>query len=101
VPGDGARELVVQLERQAIDAITFTSSSTVRYLLDSLEVAGLERDAARALLQRSTIACIGPITAATARAEGLRVDVEAREYTGDGLVMALAEWFEAVKNFKK
>jgi uroporphyrinogen-III synthase len=96
MPGDGARELVVQLERRAIDAITFTSSSTVRYLLDSLEVAGLERDAARALLQRSTIACIGPITAATACAEGLRVDVEAREYTGDGLVAALVEWFEIV-----
>jgi uroporphyrinogen-III synthase len=94
VPGDGARELVVQLQRQAIDAITFTSSSTVRYLIDGLEVAGLGRDAARALLQRSTIACIGPITAATALAEGLRVDVQAREYTSDGLVTALVEWFE-------
>jgi uroporphyrinogen III methyltransferase/synthase len=94
VPGDGARELVAQLQRQQIDAVTFTSSSTVRYLLDGLEAAGLERDVARALLQRSTIACIGPITAATAHAEGLRVDVEAREYTGEGLVVALVEWFE-------
>jgi uroporphyrinogen-III synthase len=93
VPGDGARELAAQLQRRQIDAITFTSSSTVRYLLDGLEAAGLERGAARALLGRSAIACIGPITAATARAEGLRVDVEAREYTGDGLVAALLEWF--------
>ena len=93
VPGDGARELVAQLQRQRIDAVTFTSSSTVRYLLDGLEVAGLERDQARELLQRSTIACIGPITAATAREQGLSVDVEAREYTSDGLVVALLEWF--------
>jgi uroporphyrinogen-III synthase len=93
VPADGARQLVAPLKRQEIDAITFTSSSTVRYLLDGLEAAGLERAAARALLQRATIACIGPITAATAREEGLRVDVEAREYTGDGLAVALVEWF--------
>jgi uroporphyrinogen-III synthase len=94
VPGDGARSLVARLQRQEIDAVTFTSSSTVRYLLDGLEAAGLERPAARALLQHAAIACIGPITAATAGEEGLRVDVEAREYTGDGLVAALVEWFE-------
>jgi uroporphyrinogen-III synthase len=93
VPGAGARELVAQLQRHEIDAITFTSSSTVRYLLDGLEAAGLERATARDLLQRSAIACIGPITAATARAEGLRVDAEAREYTGDGLAAALVDWF--------
>ena len=93
VPGDGARELVAQLQLQEIDAITFTSSSTVRYLLDGVEATGLERAAARALLQRAAIVCIGPITAATARQEGLRVDAEAREYTGDGLATALVEWF--------
>jgi uroporphyrinogen-III synthase len=93
IPGDGARELVAQLRRQEVDAVTFTSSSTVRYLLDGLEATGLERAAARTLLQRAAIACIGPITAATARQEGLRVDVEAREYTGDGLAAALVEWF--------
>src|SRR5262249_29162778 len=89
VPGDGAHELIAQLQGYAIDAFTFTSSSRVRYLLDGLEAAGLERDIARALLQHAAIACIGPITAATARAEGLRVDAEAHEYTGDGLVAAL------------
>jgi uroporphyrinogen-III synthase len=93
VPGHGARELVAQLQQHQIDVVTFTSSSTVRYLLDGLEAAGLGRDAARELLHGSTIACIGPITTATAVSEGLRVDVEAREYTSDGLVAALVEWF--------
>jgi uroporphyrinogen-III synthase len=93
VPGEGARELAVRLQRREIDAVTFTSSSTVRYLLDGLGAAGLGRDQARELLQHSTIACIGPITAATAREQGLSVDIEAREYTSDGLVAALLEWF--------
>ncbi len=40
------------------------------------------------------IACIGPITADTARELGLRVDVVAREYTVEGLVAALVEYQE-------
>jgi len=35
------------------------------------------------------VACIGPVTAATARAEGLRVSVVATDYTIPGLVAAL------------
>jgi len=93
VPGPGAPELVARLGEHAIDAVTFTSSSTVRYLLDGLESTGLERAAAQALLEQTAIVCIGPITAATARAEGLRVDSVAHEYTGAGLVDALVEWF--------
>ena len=38
---------------------------------------------------RPLIACIGPITAATARDLGLRVDVVAAEHTVPGLVAAL------------
>jgi len=37
------------------------------------------------------VACIGPITADTARAAGLTVDVVAAEHTIDGLVAALLE----------
>jgi uroporphyrinogen III methyltransferase/synthase len=94
VPGAGVAELAAELQAGAIDAVTFTSSSTVRYLLDGLEAAGLDRPAALALLQGAAIVCIGPITAATAQAEGLHVDAVACEYTGDGLVAALVEWFE-------
>ena len=39
-----------------------------------------------------TVACIGPVTAATAREHGLTVDVEAPVHTIDGLVAALVEW---------
>ncbi len=93
VPGDGATELARHIEASTIDAITFTSSSTVRYTLDGLEQIGIERGRAVALLNQTAIVCIGPITAATARAEGLRVDAMAQQFTSDGLVAALVEWF--------
>jgi uroporphyrinogen III methyltransferase/synthase len=49
----------------------------------------------RRLLLRTRVACIGPITADTARGRGIRVDVEAREYTIPGLVEAVADLFAA------
>ena len=65
-----------------LDAITFTSSSTVRNF--RARVPG-EVDA--------VIACIGPITAQTAEALGLRVDIVAEEYTLAGLIQALEQHF--------
>ena len=73
-----------------IDIVTFTSSSTVRNLLALLEEdGGPGKDA----LSGSLIACIGPVTAGTARELGLRVDIEAGEHTVDGLAEALANYF--------
>ena len=61
------------------DIVTFTSSSTVERFL---EVAGRDR-------VPPTVACIGPITADTARDLDLTVDVEAEVHTIPGLVAAL------------
>ncbi len=47
------------------------------------------------LLAGTRVACIGPITADTARGHGIRVDAEAREYTIPGLVEAVADLFVA------
>jgi uroporphyrinogen-III synthase len=41
------------------------------------------------------VACIGPITARTARECGLTVDVEAETHTMPGLVTALETYFAA------
>ena len=71
---------------RGIDVITFTSSSTVRNLLDIL---GEERH----LLETSAIACIGPITAGTAEEAGLTVDIMAAEHNVAGLADALASHF--------
>ena len=69
-------------EREAAasaDIVTFTASSTVtRYL----EVKGDDP-------VPPVVACIGPITAATAREHGLTVDIEADVHTIPGLVAAL------------
>lgn len=73
--------------QKGVDAITFTSSSTVR---NFVALAGLEVGSA-------IIACIGPITAATASELGLPVHITAREYTIPGLVRALKEYFDEQK----
>jgi len=63
-----------------VDMITFTSSSTVRHFVGAMP--GPLSDGVK-------IACIGPITAQTARDLGLRVDIIAQEYTTLGLVDAI------------
>ena len=78
-----------------IDIVTFTSSSTVRNLLALLEEDGGK---SREVLNGSLVACIGPVTAGTARELGLRVDIEAVEHTVDGLADALTQHFTAAKS---
>ena len=63
------------------DAVCFTSSSTVKNLVG---IAGKPH-------QRTIIACIGPMAAATAKECGLRVDVVPEEAGVPELVDALAE----------
>lgn len=65
---------------KSADAVTFTSSSTVTGYLELLGADHVP----------PVVACIGPVTARTARAAGLHVDVEASVHTIDGLVDALA-----------
>jgi uroporphyrinogen III methyltransferase/synthase len=77
--------LVTELERGRVDAVLFTSGSTVDNLCDLLG------NRAPRLLSKVRVACIGPMTLDTARRRGLRVDVTAREYTLPALIEALAE----------
>jgi uroporphyrinogen III methyltransferase/synthase len=69
-----------------IDAITFTSSSTVKNLLAML-------GSKRAELDHAQVFCIGPVTASTARELGLDVDAVATEHTVDGLVRTMADYY--------
>ena len=66
-----------------VDVVTLTAPSTLESLLAALG------DGGAAVLARSTVASIGPITTAAAEKHGVRVDVTATEYTADGLVAAL------------
>jgi uroporphyrinogen III methyltransferase/synthase len=68
-----------------IDVLTFTSSSTVRNFVTSLQPLP-------DLAQGTIVACIGPITAQTAEESGLPVHVSAGEHTIEGLLNALVEY---------
>ena len=86
VPVEGVSVLAKQAFIDGVDVVTFTSSSTVQNLVDMLE-------GDLTAIQASFIACIGPVTATTARELGLRVDLEASEHTVEGLVDALTGHF--------
>ncbi len=81
-----------------IDVVTFTSSSTVTNLLAMLQaeqIGGDEGGRRTAdALGGALVACIGPVTAQTARDRGLRVDLVAEEHSIPGLVAALVDWAE-------
>lgn len=78
--------LLEKLRAGEIHVLTFTSSSTVT---NFLQLLGEHRQ----LLQGITVACIGPITAETAKKNGLSVDICAEQYTIDGLVEAIRTYF--------
>ncbi len=93
IPEDGQAEIVRrELGKNGIDMITFTSSSTVSNFIAMLGVESKEE--LQQLLSGVKIAAIGPITAKTVMDSGLNVDVEAKEHTVDGLITAIASYWE-------
>ncbi len=75
-----------------VDAITFTSASTVRHVVEGLGAAGVRLDKLPPAT-RPLIVCIGPVSAAAARECGLPVDGIADPSDDDGLVAALTRSF--------
>ncbi len=76
---------IARFREEGADLITFTSSSTVENFMAlklSLPV-GLQT------------ASIGPITSATMREHGLKVDVEAKQFDIPGLTAAIRDYFGA------
>jgi len=79
VPVDIAPELLAAASEA--DAICFASPSAVNSYLDQATALWVALP--------PVVACIGPVTAATARARGLQVSAEASEHTLDGLLDGL------------
>jgi uroporphyrinogen-III synthase len=71
------------LKRGSVDAITFTSASTVRGFVGALG----------AVRGNPKVVCIGPVTSKQARAHGLTVAAVAKPHTVEGLVAALERVF--------
>lgn len=85
VPAAPDPDAVARVRAGDVDAITFTSSSTVTNFCDLVGPLG----------RPPLVVSIGPVTSATARERGLRVDAEAAEHTIDGLVAALRDTLAA------
>ncbi|MCY4651898.1 MAG: uroporphyrinogen-III C-methyltransferase [Dehalococcoidia bacterium] len=79
-------QAVKEAIQQGVDAIAFSSSSTVENLLKVLNYDV-------SLLTDVAVACIGPATAATASSYGLKVDIVSKVAATDSLADAVAECF--------
>lgn len=77
------------VRRGTVDAVTFTSSSTVRSFVSAMD------DTVRAKL---VPASIGPITSATLREENIEPVIEAERHTSEGLVDAIRRHFAHQKS---
>ena len=79
------------LQQRQIDIITFASSKTVKNFCQLLEQQSGSSSYQHDLLATVSIASIGPQTSKTCRQMIGRVDLEATEYTLEGLTTAIAE----------
>lgn len=84
-------EIQTALRQSRVDAITFASSKTVQCFYQLMQSADLLDQSPS--FSGLCLASIGPQTSVTCNSLLGRVDVEAVEYTLEGLTQALLEWF--------
>ncbi|HEV2053726.1 MAG TPA: uroporphyrinogen-III synthase [Methylomirabilota bacterium] len=85
---EDAGELRVALGEGRVDVVTFTSSSTVRHFAELFPGESLP-----GLLRGVAVACIGPVTRATALVLGLETRIVPREYTIPALAQAITDHY--------
>jgi uroporphyrinogen-III synthase len=91
IRGSGGDPVPQLLTNGEVDAITFTSSSTVQYFLERLAAEG----GSNSQLANVTIACIGESTAQVARDAGFTVSIIPSTSTLPALVRSLEAYFDA------
>lgn len=89
-----APPILEALQQHQIDVVTFASSKTVKCFAHLLALTGIEDSGStpHSRLPGVCIASIGPQTSAACIEQFGRVDVEAEEYTLEGLTRAVVEW---------
>jgi uroporphyrinogen III methyltransferase/synthase len=87
---ENAGPLIEDLQKGRIDMVTFTSSSTVKNFKALLPV-----EKAGPLMHGVKVACIGDITADTAKKMGFTPDVVAETFTIAGLCEAIVKYYHA------
>jgi uroporphyrinogen III methyltransferase / synthase len=90
---EGADGLASALAEGRIDVVTFTSASTVRHFAALLPTGALPR-----LMGGVVVACIGPVTEATAAQLGLDVRIVPSEYTIPALARAICDHYERTRS---
>ncbi|MFN8006238.1 MAG: uroporphyrinogen-III C-methyltransferase [Terriglobia bacterium] len=88
LPVVSREELDLLFTERPVDMVVFTSSSTVSNLAELLKPKAIGD-----VLQSSTIAAIGPVTARTAEEHGLKVSVQPPQYKISSLVNAIVEYY--------
>ncbi|TLY18904.1 MAG: uroporphyrinogen-III synthase, partial [Nitrospirae bacterium] len=88
-PGADGEAVKEGLRRREIGVVTFTSSSSVRNYVALFD----DWAEASAVTANAVVACIGPITAETAEACGLKVGILAKENTIPALAEAIVSHF--------
>ena len=89
-------EVLAQIHAGEIDAVTFSSSSTVRNFVKTLVGDDLSR--LPELMKGILVAAIGPVTADTAREFGIEPQIVSAEHTIPGLVEALETYYQSSEN---
>lgn len=85
---ENAEMIVDQLRSGSIDVVTFTSSSTVKNF-----AAVLPEDDISDIMKNVNVACIGPITADTAKELGFKTEICAESSTIPGLTEAILNYY--------
>ncbi|MFZ2446086.1 MAG: uroporphyrinogen-III C-methyltransferase [Syntrophobacteraceae bacterium] len=88
LPAENVPEIAALFRNGEIDCLTFTSSSTVTNFISLFG-----KDEILPLLKGTAIACIGPVTADTAKGFGLETSIMPSDYTIRGLVDSLVSHF--------
>jgi uroporphyrinogen III methyltransferase/synthase len=83
---EGDPDIYRMLLEKRVDVVTFTSASTVK---NFVQIFGAEQ--AADLLNATTVASIGPVTAEAAEQYGIRTAIMPREYTIPALVDAIVD----------
>lgn len=93
-PKGGSKRLRQLLRDGKIDVVTFTSSSTVNHFADLLKKEDLKKR-----LKGIAIACIGPVTAKTAKEWGMKVQIQPKQYTIPALARAIGEYLKYLRPY--
>lgn len=90
MPEKNTEQIKSMFMEKKIDMVTFTSSSTVN---NFIKMFGEEADQIKEWMDSVDVACIGPITARTAKKHGLNVTVMPESYTIEGLTDVIVEYY--------